>query len=55
MIDATLAYLRGDEDIEQPRPTDVAAMLATLVDAAVDGGKKAMLAAALTRSCGSGH
>ena len=44
MIDATLAYLRGDEDIEQPRPTDVAAMLATLVDAAVDGGKKAMLA-----------
>ena len=44
MIEATLAYLRGDEDAEQPRPTDVAAMLATLVDDAVDGGKKATLA-----------
>jgi signal transduction histidine kinase len=43
MIDATLAYLRGDEDVEQPRPTDVAAMLATLIDAAVDAGKKATL------------
>lgn len=45
MIDATLAYLRGNEDVEQPRPTDVAAMLATLVDAAVDGGKRAILVA----------
>lgn len=44
MIETTLAYLRGDEDIEPPRPTDVAAMLATLVDAAVDEGKTATLA-----------
>jgi signal transduction histidine kinase len=44
MIDATLAYLRGDEDGERPRPTDVAAMLATLIDAAVDAGKTATLA-----------
>lgn len=44
MIDATLAYLRGDEEVEPPQPTDVASMLATLVDAAVDAGKKATLA-----------
>jgi signal transduction histidine kinase len=44
MIDATLAYLRGEEDAEPPRPTDVVAMLATLVDAAVDAGKQATLA-----------
>ncbi|MBN9560561.1 MAG: HAMP domain-containing protein [Alphaproteobacteria bacterium] len=41
MIDATLAYLRGDIEPEQPRATDLAALLATLVDDAVDAGRPA--------------
>lgn len=41
MIDATLAYLRGDLEPEDPKPTDISAMLATLVDAAADAGRKA--------------
>ena len=41
MVDATLAYLRGDVDPEIPKPTDLAAMLATLVDAAADAGRPA--------------
>ena len=41
MIGATLAYLSGDADPEAPRPVDLAAMLATLVDAAVDAGRPA--------------
>jgi signal transduction histidine kinase len=41
MVDATLAYLRGDAEPEEPRPTDLSAMLATLVDAAADAGRRA--------------
>lgn len=41
MIDATLAYLRGDVEPEEPKPTDVSAMLSTLVDAAADAGQQA--------------
>lgn len=41
MIDATLAYLRGDVEPEDPKPTDVSAILATLVDAAADAGRPA--------------
>jgi signal transduction histidine kinase len=41
MIDATLAYLRGDVEPEQPRATDLAALLATLVDDAADAGRAA--------------
>lgn len=41
MIDATLAYLRGDAEPEEPKPTDLSAMLATLVDAAADAGRTA--------------
>lgn len=41
MIDATLAYLRGDVEPEEPKPTDVSAILATLVDAAADAGRPA--------------
>ncbi|MGH7118378.1 MAG: ATP-binding protein [Acetobacteraceae bacterium] len=43
MIDATLAYLRGDDDVEEPRLTDVASILATLVDAATDAGESVTL------------
>ncbi|MGH7152595.1 MAG: ATP-binding protein, partial [Acetobacteraceae bacterium] len=43
MIEATLAYLRGDDDTEVPRLTDIASMLTTLVDAAVDAGYQATL------------
>ncbi len=43
MIESTLAYLRGDEDVEPPRLTDISSMLATLVDAAVDAGYTATL------------
>jgi len=43
MVEATLAYLRGDDDIEPPRLTDIAATLATLVDDAVDAGHQATL------------
>lgn len=38
MIDSTLAYLRGDAEPEEPKPTDVSTILATLVDAAADAG-----------------
>ena len=41
MVDATLAYLRGDLEPEQPRVTDLAVLLATLVDDAVDAGRPA--------------
>lgn len=41
MIDATLAYLRGDAEPEKPKPTDLSAILATLVDAAADAGRPA--------------
>ena len=43
MIESTLAYLRGDDDAEQARLTDVASMLTTLVDVANDGGSEATL------------
>jgi signal transduction histidine kinase len=43
MVDATLAYLRGEDDPEAPRLTDIASMLATLVDTAVDIGHRADL------------
>lgn len=38
MIGATLAYLRGDEEHEKPRVTDLAAILETLCDDAADAG-----------------
>ncbi len=41
MIDATLAYLRGKIEHETPKRTDLAAILATLVDAAADAGRPA--------------
>lgn len=44
MIDSTLTYLRGEDDAEPPRATDLASMLTTLVDAAVDAGAEASLA-----------
>lgn len=44
MIEATLAYLSGSAEAEAPRPTDLPAMLATLVDAATDAGKRATYA-----------
>jgi signal transduction histidine kinase len=40
MIEATLAYLGGQEE-EAPRVTDLAVLLATLVDAAADAGHAA--------------
>jgi signal transduction histidine kinase len=43
MIDSTLAYLRGEDNAEPRRSTDLASMLGTLVDAAVDAGRKATL------------
>ena len=43
MVESTLAYLRGEDDAEPPRSTDLASMLATLVDAAADAGRKATL------------
>lgn len=57
MIDATLAYLRGEADVEEPRLTDVASILATLVDAATDAGRSVTLsgprhAVALVRGLG---
>jgi signal transduction histidine kinase len=39
MVDATLAYLRGDTDPEALSLTDLAATLTTLVDAATDAGR----------------
>jgi signal transduction histidine kinase len=41
MIDSTLAYLRGDAEPEDPRRTDLASMLSTIVDDASDGGRSA--------------
>ncbi|MBS0161722.1 MAG: HAMP domain-containing protein [Nitrospira sp.] len=38
MIDATLAYLRGDTEPERPHSVDLSSMLMTLVDSAVDAG-----------------
>jgi signal transduction histidine kinase len=38
MVEATLAFLRGDADGEEPRPTDLAAILRTLCDEAADRG-----------------
>jgi signal transduction histidine kinase len=43
MIDSTLTYLRGEDDSEPRRATDVASMLATLVDDTVDAGCNATL------------
>jgi signal transduction histidine kinase len=43
MVEATLAYLRGEEDPEVPRLTDIASLLATLIDGAVDAGHQASL------------
>jgi signal transduction histidine kinase len=43
MVEATLAYLRGNDDAEPPRPVDLASMLTTLVDATVDAGGRATL------------
>ncbi|HRD78008.1 MAG TPA: ATP-binding protein [Hyphomicrobiaceae bacterium] len=45
MIEATLAYLRGQETQEPPRPIDLAALLATVVDEARDAGHDAVLIA----------
>lgn len=44
MIGATLAYLRGEEEQEQPRMTDLAAILETLCDDATDAGGTATYA-----------
>jgi signal transduction histidine kinase len=38
MIGATLAYLRGEEELEPERPTDLVALLETLCDDAADAG-----------------
>ena len=46
MIESTLAYLRGNDDVEQPRLTDLVSILTTLVDAAVDEGHEASLSGA---------
>jgi signal transduction histidine kinase len=39
MVGTTLAYLRGDQEQEARRPTDLAAILETLCDDATDAGK----------------
>ncbi|MGA9866714.1 MAG: ATP-binding protein [Acetobacteraceae bacterium] len=43
MVESTLAYLRGEDDVETPRLTDLASLLTTLVDDAVDAGHSATL------------
>jgi signal transduction histidine kinase len=43
MLDQTLAYLRGDRAEEEIKPVDVVAMLATIVDDAVDRGQQVTL------------
>ena len=43
MIESTLAFLRGEADVETPRLTDLVSLLATLIDAAADAGKPATL------------
>jgi len=45
MIDATLAYLRGEAETEERRPADLVTMLGTLCDAATDAGTEVTLAA----------
>jgi len=45
MIESTLAFLRGEADVEKPRLTDLVALLATITDGAVDAGKAATLSA----------
>jgi signal transduction histidine kinase len=45
MIESTLAFLRGDEDAEEPRLTNLTSLLTTLVDAAADAGHRASLSA----------
>ncbi|MCZ8262126.1 MAG: ATP-binding protein [Beijerinckiaceae bacterium] len=44
MLDQTLAHLRGDRKDEELRPLDLAALLATLANEAVDQGATASLA-----------
>ncbi|MBB2202164.1 ATP-binding protein [Gluconacetobacter tumulisoli] len=39
MVGGVLAYLSGENDPEQPRPVDVASILATLADDAADQGR----------------
>jgi signal transduction histidine kinase len=39
MVEATLAYLRGETETEAPRPADLAAILRTLCDDAADRGE----------------
>lgn len=41
MIAATLSFLRGEDEQEPPRATDLAAILETLCDDATDAGKQA--------------
>ena len=41
MIEATLAYLSGEQAIELPRPIDLPALLTTLIDAETDLGRAA--------------
>jgi signal transduction histidine kinase len=43
MIESTLAFLRGDVDVETPRLIDLMSLLTTLIDAAGDAGKSASL------------
>ncbi len=43
MVESTLAYLRGEDDVETPRLTDLASLLTTLVDDVVDAGRSASL------------
>ncbi|HWT09325.1 MAG TPA: ATP-binding protein [Roseomonas sp.] len=45
MIDATLAYLRGEAEAEEARPADLVTMLGTLCDAAADAGAAVTLEA----------
>jgi len=42
MVGTTLAYLRGDQEQEVRRPTDLAAILETLCDDATDAGKNVL-------------
>ncbi len=41
MVEATLAYLSGEQELASPRPTDLPALLTTLVDAETDMGRAA--------------
>ena len=45
MIEATLAYLKGQETAEQPRAIDLVALLGTIIDNARDAGHNAALSA----------